>query len=609
MKILLNSILIVLLSISTTFAYGDLNLKGYLKDQNTKEPLMFANMAVKGYAVGTATDVNGYFNLSIGDNYFKDTLVISMIGYKTLEMPIKTLLDQKDEVVFFLAPAKFEFPTVEIGAPIILNDIFFEHNKHELLPESYPELKKLFDYLEKHPEYKIEISGHTDNTGEDDYNQALSNIRAGSVVAWLEEEGIDQRRMVAKGYGEIMPIATNETELGKSQNRRVEFKVLSTNFNFDNDLITIGGGSQKKGVEPDDKMPEIKPDHEKEKPVDDNKKKAKTVFQPKDNPTNTLTAVEFKKMAETALEKQDFHGVVMYASDEKIEYQSVHGNANLTYDVPNKATTRFYIGTLAEQFTTVLALKMVQNGKIALTDRIGKYLPNFPNSEYKTQITIGHLLSHTSGIANENTIQMPLQHKKGKYQHNDYFKTFASKDLLHAPGTAYAHSALNLYLMAVIIEKVSNNDFENLLKTEIFDKANMTQTRSLDLAMMDKNRADNYIKNSQGVNNAVLTPASLIFGASNLVSTLTDLQRWDKALRDNTILDETHTKILTKENLKGESFMGVIENGMQTKTSTTSGTEVYYGFSKNFSVLIISNVNGSGGKQIYNALKARKAGI
>ncbi len=602
MKTILNLIIITLITTSSVFATAPLKLKGKVLDQNTKAPLMFANMTIKGYAIGTATDVEGAFTFTINDNYFKDTLVISMIGYKTLHLPIKSLLDQKGEAVFFLAPSKFEFPTVEIGAPIILNDIFFEHNKHELLEESYPELKKLYNYLVKHEDYKIEISGHTDNTGEDDYNLALSNIRAGAVMAWLEEEGIDQRRMTAKGYGESMPIATNDTELGKQQNRRVEFKVVSKNFNpFDNDLITIGGGSQIKGDEKENKN-EPKLNIDKKEP----KKEGKAIFQPKDRPTNALSAADFKKQTETALKKQDFHGVVMYSTLEKVEYQSVHGKANLTYDVPNKATTRFYIGSIAEQFTTVLALKLVQQKKIALTDRIGQYLPNFPNVDYKKQITIGHLLSHTSGIVSEKAAQIPLTKANNEYQHVDYFKTFAANELLHAPGTAYAHSSLNLYIMAVIIERIMDDSFDNILQKEIFDKANMTQTRALDLSMMDKNRAANYIKTKDGLKNAVITPADLILGANHLVSTIADIQLWDKALRSNILLDETHTQLLMKENLKGESFLGLIENGMQTKKSVANGTEIYYGFSKKYSILIMSNVEGSGGKEIYNALKINK---
>ena len=72
---------IILLSFSaTSWAAEDLNLKGKLLDQNTKAPLMFANLSIKGYAVGTATDIEGNFKMEINEQYFKDSLVVSMIG-------------------------------------------------------------------------------------------------------------------------------------------------------------------------------------------------------------------------------------------------------------------------------------------------------------------------------------------------------------------------------------------------------------------------------------------------------------------------------------------------------------------------------------------------
>jgi len=73
---------------------------------------------------------------------------------------------------------------------------------------------------------KIEISGHTDSKGSDEYNEKLSKARAGSVRDYMVNKGVMPDRIVAKGYGESVPVDTNDTDEGRQQNRRVEFKVL-----------------------------------------------------------------------------------------------------------------------------------------------------------------------------------------------------------------------------------------------------------------------------------------------------------------------------------------------------------------------------------------------
>jgi outer membrane protein OmpA-like peptidoglycan-associated protein/Tfp pilus assembly protein PilF len=112
------------------------------------------------------------------------------------------------------------------GATIVLNNVFFETNKFDLLPASMIELNRLVTLLQQNPEKKIEIGGHTDNVGSDEANLNLSNQRAASVVAYLVKKGIAADRLAAKGYGETLPIATNDTDAGRAKNRRTEFKVV-----------------------------------------------------------------------------------------------------------------------------------------------------------------------------------------------------------------------------------------------------------------------------------------------------------------------------------------------------------------------------------------------
>ncbi|MFH0866372.1 MAG: OmpA family protein [Bacteroidota bacterium] len=116
---------------------------------------------------------------------------------------------------------------IEIGKKIVLNNIFYDFDKSTLRPESVSELDRLVLLMTENPTIKIELSSHTDNVGSDEYNITLSQARAQSVVDYVIAKGIDKGRLVAKGYGESIPIATNDTEEGRQQNRRTEFKILS----------------------------------------------------------------------------------------------------------------------------------------------------------------------------------------------------------------------------------------------------------------------------------------------------------------------------------------------------------------------------------------------
>ena len=115
---------------------------------------------------------------------------------------------------------------IKIGEIVILKNIFFETNSFELKNESVVELKKLRDFLLKNKNVRIELSGHTDNVGTDKYNQILSENRANSVKEFLLKQGLADGRIVSKGYGKTQPIASNDNEEGRAQNRRTEFKVI-----------------------------------------------------------------------------------------------------------------------------------------------------------------------------------------------------------------------------------------------------------------------------------------------------------------------------------------------------------------------------------------------
>jgi outer membrane protein OmpA-like peptidoglycan-associated protein len=108
-----------------------------------------------------------------------------------------------------------------------LRNVLFDTGKSTLKPSSYSELNNLVKGLQMNPAVTIEIAGHTDNVGGDDFNMELSQARAASVLQYLLEKGISANRLTSNGYGKTQPIASNDTESGRAQNRRTEVRIIS----------------------------------------------------------------------------------------------------------------------------------------------------------------------------------------------------------------------------------------------------------------------------------------------------------------------------------------------------------------------------------------------
>ncbi len=112
------------------------------------------------------------------------------------------------------------------GAKVVMKNVFFETDRYDLVETSKIELNKLIELMSENPSIKIEIGGHTDNVGKHEYNITLSENRAKAVITYLTQNGVASQRLSFKGYAETQPVDTNETESGRANNRRTEFKVV-----------------------------------------------------------------------------------------------------------------------------------------------------------------------------------------------------------------------------------------------------------------------------------------------------------------------------------------------------------------------------------------------
>lgn len=201
--------------------------KGKVLDEKTNKPVeaaieLYDNVKREKIGDYTSNPENGKFLviLQAGVNY---GLSISAPGYlfhsENFDIPQEAAYKEVNKTIYL--------KKLEPGATIILKNIFYDYDKADLRPESTIELDKVYDLLVKNPTLKIELSGHTDDRGSDEYNLKLSQKRAESAMQYLVKKGISPERIAAVGYGESRPIAPNDTEENRQLNRRTELKVVS----------------------------------------------------------------------------------------------------------------------------------------------------------------------------------------------------------------------------------------------------------------------------------------------------------------------------------------------------------------------------------------------
>lgn len=201
-------------------------LSGVIRDADTKKPLQAAfkliGLNAKDTVVQAFSDEKdgGYLVvLPSSENY---ALIAEKDGY--LYFSENFVLDLSTERNTYTK--NIDLQPIAAGKAVVLKNVFFDTDKFDLKPVSETELNKLVRLLKSYPKMKIEIGGHTDNQGSAESNQVLSENRAKAVYDYLVQRGVDASRLQYKGYGQTKPIASNETEAGRAENRRTEFMVV-----------------------------------------------------------------------------------------------------------------------------------------------------------------------------------------------------------------------------------------------------------------------------------------------------------------------------------------------------------------------------------------------
>ncbi len=269
----------------------------------------------------------------------------------------------------------------------------------------------------------------------------------------------------------------------------------------------------------------------------------------------TSTADQIDNVMASHVAAGDFSGSVLVARDGRILYQHAFGYANLEWKIPNDLQTKFEIGSMTKQFTALLVLQFVNEGKIDLDGHVADYLPNY-RKDTGSRITVRQLLSHTSGVPNFITAPGFLEGPASRtsYSVKDFVQQYCSGDLEFDPGTKFHYSNSGYYLLGAILEQISGNSYEHLLKDRIFTPLGMNNSGYAHSDTIIPHCASGYERSSEGLHNARFYDMSIPFAAGALYSTVGDLLLWDQALYGERLLPAHLRDLLFKPNLENYGF-------------------------------------------------------
>lgn len=287
------------------------------------------------------------------------------------------------------------------------------------------------------------------------------------------------------------------------------------------------------------------------------------------NSSNQTEVSQLDKLISTYAEYGKFNGTILVAKEGKVMYQKGLGLANMEWNVPNQPNTKFRIGSITKQFTALLIMQLVAEKRLDLHTPISTYLPDYPEKN-GDQITLHHLLTHTSGIPNSYSSPTPKINKPDlvipdNYAPKQLVSEFSSLPLEFTPGQKFSYCNAGYTLLGFIIETVTKKTYQQVLQDRIFTPLNMKNTGFEKHRAILKNRASGYFKSWGDYYNANYVDMSSVYAAGALYSTVEDLYLWDQALYTEKLLPKKYRGLLFTAHIPDPDYGGSYGYGWSIK--------------------------------------------
>jgi len=246
-------------------------------------------------------------------------------------------------------------------------------------------------------------------------------------------------------------------------------------------------------------------------------------------------AAQIDAVISTYAANGDFLGSALVAGSEGVLFKKGYGSANFEWDILNTPDTKFRLGSITKQFTSMLIMQLVQEGKLTLDGKISDYLPYYPKDK-GSRVSIHHLLTHTSGIPSYTGMPTFGEIARDPYSPKEFIKFFADSAFEFEPGSQYRYNNSGYFLLGVIIEEVTGKPYATVLQERIFGPLGMASSGYDMSGPIIPKRASGYEWGIDGFVNAGYLDMTLPYAAGSLYSTVEDLYRWDRALSTEKLL-------------------------------------------------------------------------
>lgn len=241
-------------------------------------------------------------------------------------------------------------------------------------------------------------------------------------------------------------------------------------------------------------------------------------------------------------------GVFMVAKNGKSIYKKAIGKANLELGIDLTTSNVFQLASMTKQFTAISILMLEEQGKLNTQDSISKYIPDYPNGN---KITIHHLLTHTSGIKDFTKMKSLKEIAQKEMSPKMMIDFFKDEPVDFLPGEKFEYNNSGYILLGYIIELTSSVSFEDFVKENIFKKIGMDQSYYASDRKIIKDIAYGYQKKESGYVNKTIINYSVPYASGALMSSLSDMLKWQNALNENVLLkSESLKKAFSKYKLK-----------------------------------------------------------
>ena len=229
----------------------------------------------------------------------------------------------------------------------------------------------------------------------------------------------------------------------------------------------------------------------------------------------------------------------------RIVYAKGFGYADIENRLAVTPASVFQVGSVTKQFTSAAILQLVEAGKLALTDPLTKFYPDWPGAGSK--VTVAHLLSHTSGIRNYTAIPIFQAWKSHFVPADSMLALFKSQTFDFEPGTKWNYSNSGYYILGQLVEKLSGESYANYVRTHLAEPNGLTTLRYCDLTPLIPNRVRGYATRREGgYENASYQEMSTPYAAGALCASASDLVKWTVALQSGKVVRaETYRDMVT----------------------------------------------------------------